>query len=376
MRHPIQRFLLLLSLALLATGARAWADDRTDARAHYQAGVKAYAAADYKKAITEFSAAQQLVPADLNNYNLALCYDKLGDAEPAIQYYRAFLDKQPNADKRSEIEASIARLEAAVKSAAAKKADEQRKADEAKAAEAKKAEDARKAEQAKRDEDARKAAGAGGGAAAGGAVGGAVVGGAVGGAAVGGGVAVGGGAAVGGAAAGGGVQAGVGSTGTPGTGEAVSTGDAQLDRVNAINIDQVRDQRMGGASSGMVDPRAGGPGVGAQGAVGVQAAGTIPPGPQGAVGPNGAPQGPQQGVAQSGPQGPQQGAAGQPLPADKPKETPVYKKWWFWAVVAVSAYVVISIATESSNNPNATGHQMLPTPGAQTSPGGMTLWRF
>jgi hypothetical protein len=80
---------------------------------------------------------------------------------------------------------------------------------------------------------------------------------------------------------------------------------------------------------------------------------------------------PQQGVTQ-GPQG----AAGQPMPADKPKETPVYKKWWFWAVVAVSAYVVISIATESSQNPNATGHEMLPSPGRAAAPGGLTLWRF
>ena len=64
-----------------------------EARTHYQAGVKVYSSADYRSAIQEFSAAQQLVPADLNNYNLALCYDKLGDAEPAIQYYRAYLDK-------------------------------------------------------------------------------------------------------------------------------------------------------------------------------------------------------------------------------------------------------------------------------------------
>ena len=74
-----------------------------------------------RSAIREFSAAQQLAPADLNNYNLALCYDKLGDPEPAVQYYRAYLDKVPTTDKRAEIEASIARLDTAAKSAAAKK---------------------------------------------------------------------------------------------------------------------------------------------------------------------------------------------------------------------------------------------------------------
>ncbi|MBL9013676.1 MAG: hypothetical protein JNL83_05850, partial [Myxococcales bacterium] len=73
--------LLFLALALAFVGAApAVADDRAEARTHYQAGVKFYAGGDYRSAIREFSAAQQLAPADLNNYNLALCYDKLGDA--------------------------------------------------------------------------------------------------------------------------------------------------------------------------------------------------------------------------------------------------------------------------------------------------------
>ncbi|HEX7836836.1 MAG TPA: tetratricopeptide repeat protein [Kofleriaceae bacterium] len=93
----------LLILGVLCFAARAHADDRAEARAHYQAGVKFYGSGDFRGAIREFSAAQQLVPADLNNYNLALCYDKLGDAEPAIQYYREYLTKVPSADKRAEI---------------------------------------------------------------------------------------------------------------------------------------------------------------------------------------------------------------------------------------------------------------------------------
>src|SRR5689334_834111 len=99
MRQPASR-LIVLFVALLVAAAYAprvaFADARGDARTHYQAGQKAYAAGDYRGAIKEFSAAQQAMPADLNNYNLALCYDKLGEAEPAIQYYREFLNKQPN----------------------------------------------------------------------------------------------------------------------------------------------------------------------------------------------------------------------------------------------------------------------------------------
>src|SRR5204863_7685401 len=46
-----------------------------------------------------------------------------------------------------------------------------------------------------------------------------------------------------------------GGTGTPGGTGTVSTGDSQLDRVARIDIDQIRSERVGGASSGMVDTR-------------------------------------------------------------------------------------------------------------------------
>jgi hypothetical protein len=331
MRQPASRFIvLLLALIVAAVAPRvAFADARTDARVHYQAGVKLYGAADYRGAIKEFSAAQQLMPADLNNYNLALCYDKLGDAEPAIQYYREFLNKQPNADKRAEIEASIQRLEGALKSAAAKRAEEQRIADEArKADEAKKADEARKAEEARRAEEAKR-------------------------------LPTNDPNAVGGIGAG--VTVGVGSTGTPGTGQAVSTGDAQLDRVSSIDVNSVRDQRVGGGASGVADTR-GGPAVaGAQGGVAVQ----------GGVAAQGVP--PATAAAQS-PQGPQ--PQGTPMPTDQQpakKETPVYKKWWFWAVVAVSAYVVYSIATEGSNSSTGRTFSTGPVPRQDA---GLTLMRF
>src|ERR1700710_1924725 len=116
MRQPPKTSLLLILLALCASASLVWADARSDARTHYQAGQKAYASSDYKVAIKEFSAAQDLAPADLNNYNLALCYDKLGDADNALSYYKQYLDKVPDAPKRSEIEASMARLVSAKKS--------------------------------------------------------------------------------------------------------------------------------------------------------------------------------------------------------------------------------------------------------------------
>lgn len=339
MRSPSILRMIVLALALVvgvaATSSSAFADDRAEARTHYQAGVKFYAGGDYRSAIREFSAAQQLAPADLNNYNLALCYDKLGDAEPAIQYYRAYLDKVPNTDKRTEIDASVARLDAAAKSVAAKKADEARRADEArKADEAKRAaEEMKRAEAAKQAEEARLAAEA--------------------------------------------KKrppveepadpmmpkAGAGSTGTPSTG-VVSTGDAQLDRVQNIDINGIRDQRVGGQSSGIpaADPRYPGAPVngGQQMGQGQAQQGQATPPPNGQQASAGAPNGPN--------------PNGVPMNGEPPKkETPIYKKWWFWAVVAVGAYVVYNIAVDDSSS-SSTGRtvKMLPEPAA-AQPGGLTL---
>lgn len=327
MRSP-NRVLLIL-LALCTSVSLAWSDARSDARTHYIAGQKAYAAASYKDAIKEFTAAQELAPADLNNYNLALCYDKLGDADNAISYYKQYLDKVPDAPKRAEIEASVSRLEGARKSAA----DKAEKAAAEKAAADKAAADKKPAA----DKPADKPDDAGT------------------------------------AKAGPAVVApelpppamsntATGSTGTPSSGLAVSTGDAQLDRVQSINIDQIRDQRMGGAGSGIAQPY-GGP----------QPNGPQQLGQQGGPQPNGM-AGMQAGNgSQQPPQGPQ--------PTDKPNapaETPVYKKWWFWVVVAVGAYVVYEIATQDSTT-TSTGRTNMFDKGTNAyhqPSAGMTLLTF
>jgi hypothetical protein len=304
MRLPsvsIVRYLVIL--LALGVAAHAYADDRGDARSHYQAGMKYYGSGDYRGAIREFSAAQQLAPADLNNYNLALCYDKLGDPEPAIQYYRAFLDKQPGTDKRAEIEASINRLEAAARSVSDKKADEARRADEARQADA-----ARRPAPPVLGPDPQQAPGPVAGPTPpaqtpdapevrqprrGPAV--------------------------------------AGSIGTPGNGTSVSTGDPQLDRARAIDVDQVRDQRLGATGNSIPETRdgqlSGGPGEPPP----VAANGNVP------------------GNNLNAP-------SGGPVPGnDKPHESPVYTKWWFWVVVGVSAFVVVDIASSDSKSSASRG---------------------
>jgi hypothetical protein len=63
---------------------------------------------------------------------------------------------------------------------------------------------------------------------------------------------------------------------------------------------------------------------------------------------------------------------------DQPKrEKPVYKKWWFWAVVAAGGYVAYEFATSRSTASQPVGARELPQTGrASTPPGGLMLLRW
>jgi hypothetical protein len=142
-----------------------------------------------------------------------------------------------------------------------------------------------------------------------------------------------------------------GSIGTPSTATPVGSGDSQLDRVNAINIDDIRDQRTG--AGGPADR--GGPAERRGPAVAAATPGT--PGGE-----------PDQPPPASAVPSPQPGGSDQ-----SKKEDPVYKKWWFWAVVAVSGYVVYQLATSSSSS---TAARTLPMGKVAPQPGGLTLLRW
>lgn len=269
------------------------------ARTHYQAGQKAYAAGDFRQAIREFAAAEQASPSGYNDYNLGLCYDKLGEADPAVRYYRSYLDRVKDAKNRSAVEASIARLEAALSSAQTKeqaRLEAERKAEEARQAEAaRKAEELRKAEEAKKAEEAAKqdaktddlggegpldSEGNSGGEAP--------------------------------------TDDNKISAATP------STGNASLDRASSIDLAAMRSQR---------EPLLG------------------------------APQG--KGVAQSG------------VPNEQPKakSDPIYKKWWFWGLIAVGGYVILSAALDDDNETRS-GRGLTIGDGPSEPRGGATLLRW
>lgn len=272
--------LIPILLGLFAAIALAQQDPRAEAKAHYTNGKTLFEQGEYEKAIAEFKSADRLAPSGVNDFNIGLAYEALGQNGEAVRYYRSYLQRVPDASNKVTVEASIERLETAISA----EEEARRAEDEARR---------KAAEEEARRIEAEKTGKGGTGA------------------------------------------------GTP-PGPLASTGDPELDRVAAVDVNAVREQRQ-------VQPIGGGGGAaaGGTGAVGPPPAGT--------------------------------GAGGPPPPGEPPRSKPIYKKWWFWVIAGVSAYVLISIVTaDSSGSQQLEGDvrslMPMPSPGAPT--GGATVWRF
>ena len=259
------------------------ADTRVQAKANYDEGKRQYAAGNYQAAIDAFGKAEQLMPSGYNDFNIALAYDKLGDATNAVAHYRSYLTRIPDAANKAAVEGSISRLDAASASAASK-TDAAQKAEAARqAADAANADAVRRVEEAARDRAAASAAAPTAPAAV----------------------------------------APIPAAAPPMAAAPSASGDADLDAVASLNVSQYRDQH----TVAMAPIASSGPALAAPGG---------PSGP----------------AAQGYPQAQPNGQFAQAPVNQEPAEKPLYKQWWFWVVIGVSAVVLISIA--GSNNSNTT----------------------
>ena len=282
---PLRSILVALSLAVLAAAAvatvrpaAAQGDPRVEARTRYMAGKAKFDAADYRGAIGEFTAADQLAPSAMNDYNIALAYERLGEPASAVRYYRSYLNRQPTAANRAEVEAALARLDAAAKDV------DRISTEDAVKAEAARREEARKADEARKAEEMRRLAEQGGGT---------------------------------------GQVVGVAPTSYG------ATGDAELDRVAAVDLSAMR------GAAPLPPPRNAGAAGGAAGAAGAGGAGDVPP----------------------------------------KKNKSIFKNPVFWVVVGVGLYAVIVLSDDSSSSGNGL---MAPLPmGPSPGPAGNgVLMRF
>jgi hypothetical protein len=84
------------------------------AKQHFEAGRNAYNAGDYAGAIREFKAAETLRPSPILDYNIGLANEKLGKKRVAVKYYHRYLNLQPNARNKDEVEQRINGLDAQI----------------------------------------------------------------------------------------------------------------------------------------------------------------------------------------------------------------------------------------------------------------------
>jgi hypothetical protein len=104
---------VVVSLAPAARGAGEDLEGRELARQHFRAGETKFRAGNYRAALVEFTAADALSPSAVVVHNIAVCQDHLGHVEAAVQSYREYLRRRPDAPNRATVEARVAVLERA-----------------------------------------------------------------------------------------------------------------------------------------------------------------------------------------------------------------------------------------------------------------------
>lgn len=82
------------------------------AMAAYQRGTQNYNLAQYEAALADFTEAASLYASPDFQYNIGLCYEKLGKYDEAIRAFAAYLRAKPSAEDRPNVENRIHALEA------------------------------------------------------------------------------------------------------------------------------------------------------------------------------------------------------------------------------------------------------------------------
>lgn len=85
----------------------------------YELGKKAYNAARYEDALGHFQEAATRYASPDFQYNIGLCYERLGKPDEAIRAFRTYLRAKPDADDRANVEDRIFQLEREIERAKA-----------------------------------------------------------------------------------------------------------------------------------------------------------------------------------------------------------------------------------------------------------------
>jgi tetratricopeptide (TPR) repeat protein len=104
-------FALIATSAALTSAARAEPRGKQAAEAHYEKGMKAYTLGHFPEAIEEFEKAYDLRTEPIFLYNIAQSHRQDNNPQRAIFFYRRYLEAEPGAKNRLEIEKRIKDME-------------------------------------------------------------------------------------------------------------------------------------------------------------------------------------------------------------------------------------------------------------------------
>lgn len=89
---------------------------RIEAKSRYEQAVEAYKKDRFKDAIDLFLEADRLAPSAPLSFNIARCYQKIGDDAGALHWYRDYLRRDPNAKNAADVQKLIHGLETSLAS--------------------------------------------------------------------------------------------------------------------------------------------------------------------------------------------------------------------------------------------------------------------
>jgi tetratricopeptide (TPR) repeat protein len=105
--RPLMVLFALLVSAAFAGPAHAAPRAKQSAEDHYQKGMKAYTLGKFPDAIAEFERAYELRSEPIFLYNIAQSHRQNNDPARAIFFYRRYLEAEPGAKNRADIEQRI-----------------------------------------------------------------------------------------------------------------------------------------------------------------------------------------------------------------------------------------------------------------------------
>ena len=107
-------FLILVVVIAGARGAQASEAGKKAARPHYEKGASEYNLGHFAEAISEFEKAYEQDQAPILLFNIAQAHRQSGNNERAAFFYRRYLEQEPDAANRPEVEKRIKDLEGVI----------------------------------------------------------------------------------------------------------------------------------------------------------------------------------------------------------------------------------------------------------------------